>query len=256
MAQTEQDDVGQEAMVCIPGPWEDRTEFVQRVVTHTAGDFLFAGGVLAYAKGKDHVPLEFCERIENMRHAFETAGQGKLPPELLDQIASHKSVVYVRFPLDAIAQRQRMLSFTSLIRELGGYAIKIESTGVAHTWDVWRGLISSDNPFDQYRCFVVLIEDEAQFYSCGMHHFGLPDCQIGREIPIEEAAHTMNRFNYYQLIEQPSLESGHTFSLAPDSPSYRITLVADQRHETDDLFRNPSGLWTLERVEQSPAHGK
>jgi hypothetical protein len=239
----------QDAMICIPGPWKDHTDFVQCVVTHTKGDFIFAGGILANPKGKDHVPLEFCEPYEDMRQAFEIAGQGKLPQELLDQIAAHTSVVYLRFPLDAIAQRARMLTFTSLVRELGGYAVKIESTGIAHAWDVWHTLLSSDNPFDQYRCFVVLIGDEKQFYSCGMHHFGLPDCQISSEIPIEEAADTMNQFNYYQIIDQPTLEPGHTFSLTPDAPYYRLSLAPDHRHDADDLFRNPNGLWTMERVE-------
>ena len=250
MAQTEQDSVSQEAVVCIPGPWKNRTEFLQRVVTHTKGEFLFAGGILANPKAKDHVPLEFCERFEDMRKAFEIAGQGKFLQELLDQIASHESVVFMRFPLDAIVQRKRILSFTLLLRDLGGYAVKIESTGIAHTWDDWHSLLLSDNPFDQYRCFVVLIGDEDHFYSCGMHHFGLPDCQISRDIPIEEAADTMNRFNYYQIIKLPKLESGHTFSLTSDSLSYRLTLVADPRHQADDLFRNPSGLWTIERVER------
>jgi hypothetical protein len=82
-----------------------------------------------------------------------------------------------------------------------------------------------------------------------MHHFWLPDCQISRQTPIEEAADSMNRFNYYQISEHPTLESGHTFSLTPDSPYYRLTLVADLRHDADELFRNPNGLWTMEKVE-------
>jgi len=256
MAQTEQEAHSQEAMICIPGPWKDRTEFVQRVVTHTKGEFMFAGGILANPKAKDHVVLEFCEPYEDMRQAFEIAGQGKLPQDVLDQIVLHKSIVYMRFPLNAIAERERMLKYTSLLRDLGGFAVKVESTGIAHTWNVWHELLSSDNPFDQYRCFVVLIGDDKQFYSCGMHHFGLPDCQISREIPAEEAADTMNRFNYYQIVEKPTLESGHTFSLTPESPYYRLTLVADHRHEADDYFKNPTGLWTMERVEQSPARDK
>lgn len=141
-----------------------------------------------------------------------------------------------------------MLTFTSLLRDLGGYAIKIESTGLAHTWDVWHSLVSSRNPFDKYCCFVVLIGDEEQFYSCGMHHFGLPDCQTSRDIPIEEAAEMMNQFNHYQISEQPALESGHTFSLSPESPYYRLDLVDDHRHAADDFFRNPHGLWTMEMV--------
>jgi hypothetical protein len=250
MPQTEQEKVSQEAMICIPGPWKNRTEFLEGIATHTKGDFMFAGAILANPKAKDHVPLEFCEPYEEMRKAFEIAGQGKLSIELLDQISAHNSVVYIRFPLDAITQRKRMLTFTNLIRELGGYAVKIESTGIAHNWETWNSLLSSDNPFDQYRCFVVLIGDSEHFYSCGMHHFGLPDCQISRDIPMEEAADTMNRFNYYQIIEQPNLESGHTFSLTPDSPYYRLVLSPDYRHETDEFFRNPNGLWTMERVEQ------
>jgi len=168
--------MNQESMLCIPGPWKDRPEFVQRVVTHTKGDFMFAGAILAYPKAKDHIPLEFCGPCDDMCHAFEIAGQGRLKPEVLDQIATHNSVVYMRFPLDVIRQRKRMAMFTSLVRNIGGYAIKVESTGIAHDWDIWNCLISSENPFDQYRCFVVLIGDEDQFYSCGMHHFGLPDC--------------------------------------------------------------------------------
>jgi hypothetical protein len=52
----------------------------------------------------------------------------------------------------------------------------------------------------------------------------------------------MNRFNYYQIVEQPTLGSGHTFSVTPDTPHYRITLVEDHRHEPDEFFRNPNGL--------------
>lgn len=253
MSANQEASASQQAMICIPGPWKDRTDFLRRVVRHTNGEFMFAGGILAYPKGKDHVPLEFCEPYNGMRRAFEIAGQGSLPQKLLDEIASHRSVVYMRFPLDAIAQRKRMLTFSSLVRELGGYAIKVESAGIAHAWNVWHALLSSENPFDQYRCFVVLIGDEKQFYSCGMHHFGLPDCQIGREIPIEEAADTMNRFNYYQIIEQPVLESGHTFSPTPDAPHYQLTLAADSRHDAGDMFRNPNGLRTMKRVAPTDA---
>ncbi|MBX3730267.1 MAG: DUF4261 domain-containing protein [Candidatus Sumerlaeia bacterium] len=251
MNQIEREGIEQEAILCIPGPWKDRTEFVQRVATHTKGLFMFAGAILANARAKDHVPLDFCGAYDGMRHAFEIAGQGQLPGDILDQIASHKSVAYMRFPLDAIGQRERMLKYSSLLRDLGGFAVRVESTGIAHTWEAWHELVSSENPFDQYRCFVILIWDDTLYYSCGMHHFGLPDCQISREIPIEEAADTMNRFNYYQIVGKPTLESGHTFSMTPDSPSYRLTLVADFRHEAGDFFRNPNGLWTIERVEQA-----
>jgi len=240
-----------EMMICIPGPWKDRTEFIQRVVVQTYGEFMFAGGILANPKGNDHVAAEFCEPYQDMRRAFEIAGQGKLPADVLSQIATHKSVVYMRFPLEVLRQRDRLLKFTSLLRKIGGFAVKIESTGVAHTWEVWLNLIASENPFDQYRGFVVLIADENHFYSCGMHNFGLPDCQVSRPLPVGEAADTMNRFNVFQIVEKPTLASGHTFSLTAESPCYRLSLIDDPRHGEDVLFRNPNGLWDMKRVEPS-----
>jgi hypothetical protein len=237
-----------EMMICIPGPWNDRTDFVQRVIVQSKGDFMLAGGILANPRGKDHVPLEFCASYDDMRRAFEIAGQGKMPADVLDAIDTHKSVVYLRFPLDVIGQKSRLLKFTTLIRDLGGYAVKIESAGVAYTWEVWQDLMSSDNPFDQYRGVVALIGGEEHYYSCGMHHFNLPDCQISRQIPISEAAETMNRFNYYQIVENPTLASGHTFSLTEDTPLYRLTLIPDGRHEDDELFRNSNGIWDMEKV--------
>jgi hypothetical protein len=81
-----------------------------------------------------------------------------------------------------------------------------------------------------------------------MHNFGLPDVQISRNFDMQEAADLMNRFNYYQIIEKPSLGSGHTLSLAADSPDFRIELLMDEHHPKDDLFHNPHGLWELTRV--------
>jgi hypothetical protein len=55
----------------------------------------------------------------------------------------------------------------------------------------------------------------------------------------------MNRFNMYQIIEQPRLASGHTFSLDADSPVFQLDLLPDTRHEEEDLFHNPQGIWLL-----------
>ena len=52
-------------VVCVPGSWENRTKFIEAVVTSTRGDFMFAGKILAHAKGDDHVNLDpavCCER--------------------------------------------------------------------------------------------------------------------------------------------------------------------------------------------------
>lgn len=46
--------------------------------------------ILANPKGNDHVPLDFTPHDPQMRRAFEIAGQGKMPPQVLDQISKHR----------------------------------------------------------------------------------------------------------------------------------------------------------------------
>jgi hypothetical protein len=237
-----------EMIVCIPGTWESRKDFLESIVLTTNGDFMFAGMILFHPKDKDHVELEFCEPYDQMAEAFAYAGQGKLTDETINTIARHKSVVYLHFPLDIESQRLRLAKFTEVISRSGGIAVKLETSGIAHEWERWFSLLRSENPFDHYCASVVLTGDERHYYSCGMHNFGLPDVQISRSFDMQEAADLMNQFNYYQIVEKPSLESGHTFSLTADSPRFRIELLMDERHPDDDLFHNPHGLWDLTRV--------
>jgi hypothetical protein len=152
--------------------------------------------------------------------------------------------VYLHFPLDIRAQRERLIKFTKLLQRLGGLAVKVESAGTAHSWERWFNLLNG-SLFDLYCSAVVLVGGTDHFYSCGMHHFGLPECAVPTSVDIGEAADLMNRFNFWQIDEVPTLKSGHTFSLSEDSPRYRVTLQSDNRHEADDTFFNPNGVWYL-----------
>ena len=215
---------------------------------------MFAGGILACPSAKDHVPLDYEPHTPEMEEAFRSAGQGKISDETLQAINQHKGVAYLHFPLEFITQRDRIKMFTTLLRDCGGIGIKNESSGIAHEWDRWFELIDSENLFDAYCACIVLVADEDVYYSCGMHHFGLPEVQISRDYEIQEAAKFINDFNLYQLIEEPKINAGHTFSLSPDGPKFLIGHVADDRHEPNDLFHNSAGVWALETVEQAGGH--
>lgn len=232
-------------IVCIPGPWKDHRDLVRSVAATTAGEFMFLGGLLAHPSGKDHVELEVFERYPGMEDAFRFAGQGQISEETLAAVAAHQSVAYLHFPLDLAGQRARLVKFTKAIQRCGGIAVKLETCGIAHTWERWLGLLQSDNPFDYYCAGVTLVGDENHFYSCGMHHFGLPDCQLTNSFDPATGADLMNRFNFYQIVEQPELAAGHTFSLTADSPRFRLDQIPDPRFDEDDPFHNPHGLWDL-----------
>ena len=242
-----------EIILCVPGPWGDRTKLLEEIIVRTEGEFMFAGGILACPSAKDHVPLEYEPHTPEMEDAFRYAGQGKISDETLQAVSQHKGVAYLHFPLEFIAQRDRMKMFTTLLRDCGGIGIKNESSGVAHEWDRWFELIESEDLFDSYCACIVLVADDDVYYSCGMHHFGLPEVQISRNYDIQEAAKFINDFNLYQLIEEPNINAGHTFSLTSDGPKFRIGHVADNRHDQEDLFYNSAGVWSLETVEQDAA---
>jgi hypothetical protein len=234
-----------ELFVCIPGKWADRNDFLRQVITcEPKGRYMFAGMVLADIQAEQHVRLEFCPADSHIPEAFNIAGQGQLPADLISQLVAHTAVVYLRFPLDVLDQREYILKFTQLVQRVGGIAVKLESAGIAHTWDRWFALMSG-SLFDVYCACVVLIGDERCYYSCGMHHFGLPECEAPRDYPHVQAADVMNRFNFWRITERPTLESGHTFSLSSESPSFRLSLCRDTRHGPDDLFHNSHGIWQL-----------
>src|SRR5215470_9772957 len=179
--------MGTGLLICVPGPWKDTRAFLRQVITlEPKGRYMFAGAILADVAGKDHIPLEFTPANPNISTAFEIAGQGKIPESTLVRIREHSSVVYLHFPLDIRAQRDRVARFTELLQRLGGVAIKVESAGTAHTWERWFGLLSG-SLFDLYCSVVVLIGDADYYYSCGMHHFGLPECALATTVPIDRA---------------------------------------------------------------------
>jgi uncharacterized protein YegJ (DUF2314 family) len=245
--------VERELIICIPGPWRDRTDFIRRIITtEPKGRFMFAGNLLADIQEKDHVPLDFCTSDARMGESFETAGQGKLPPDCLDKIRLHGSVVYLHFPINLQEQRERVGKFTAAVRQAGGIALKIESAGVAHTWESWESRLRG-SLFDLYCCAIVLVGDKHSFYSCGMHHFGAPECELPNEMGAEQGADMINRFNFWQISERPDLKSGETFSLAADQPQFRLELRSDDRHAPDDLFHNPHGVWFLHPSNAEPA---
>ena len=240
----------QEMIVCIPGPWKSRSGFVVGLAEELDGEFIFAGKMLYHPDTSDYIDLEFEEMSVNLHEAFSYAGQGRISEKVLDQVEGHQGVVYLHFPFNYTNERERIANFTRAIQKCGGYAIKIESTGVAHEWDRWFELVKSDDIIDAYCACVVLVGgDSGSIYSYGMHHFGLPETEVvAKEIDVDEAIDTINEFNVYQLVDETDLDSGHTFSVNEDAAIFQVSKVEDERHEKQDLFHNPNGIWRLERT--------
>lgn len=234
-----------ELVIAVPGPWGDRSELMAQIVESTAGQFMVAGMVLAAPSLNDHIVLDIGDPEPAMRRAFQLAGRGKLKRPTIGAIAQHRSVAYAHFPIQVSGQQHRIRRFTEVLRQSGGFAVKIESAGIAHEWEDWAQVLGSDHSFAFYDGFVTLIADEQHYYSCGMHHFDLPDIQVPRSLADADAAHLMHQFNYYRITQAPAMEQGHTFSLSADAHRYALSRVDDTRYPIEHLFHNPQGLWDL-----------
>jgi len=84
-------------------------------------------------------------------------------------------------------------------------------------------------------------------YSCGMHHFGLPEAMVD-QAEVEDAAELLRIFTRYLLNEHPTIRAGQTFSVAEDAPVFRIIEGVPINYGADSLFHNPYGMWRLELI--------
>jgi hypothetical protein len=140
---------------------------------------------------------------------------------------------------------RRMLRVGCALLQAGGIAVKVESTGIAHSADKWMEFARSGDLFQLYRAFVTLIKGSEYFYSCGMHNFGLPDVSVGSNLGPDDASRLLNQFNCFVLSENPALADGETFSVAAGASRYGLKKERCELYPHDDPFYNPFGRWHL-----------
>ncbi|WP_156487212.1 DUF4261 domain-containing protein, partial [Bacillus badius] len=153
--------------------------------------------------------------------------------------------VYVIANINGIEGLKQVVDVGATLLKAGGLAIKIETSGMAHTKDEWYQLLENQDYFPLYSHFVTLVGDEESYFSCGMKAFGLPDVITPSSISPEEAADLLNNFNLYNIVEHPPFKNGEIFSLEKNSPVYKIDFINEFRYEEEDVFFNPFGLINL-----------
>lgn len=233
-------------IVAVPGPWKERTGLVVSIVEASDGEYLFAGGILFETATRQGCMLDVREHDDQLRRYFETAGQGLLSRTLLDAVGAHASTAYLVFEEPGYETARFAARCVRALLKAGGIAVKVESAGVAHSPEEWIRRSASDEPFDLYSLFVVLVGHDERYYSCGMHNFGLPDAAVPAAMGAEDGAALLNFFNFYRLVENPTLNDGETFSADADSPRYRLTREPYlEGYDPDEPLYNPHGLWSL-----------
>ena len=231
--------------VCIPIDLKTRQDIASALVKQYGTDYLFLGRIFQAPLDNQSCAIEVCDRDSRLMSAFEIAGQDKIAAATLDAIDKHHQVIYLISDDTGYAACVQLAKFVRVFLTIGGIAVKIESAGIAHSAEKWLANYNSEDVFDLYSLYVVLVEGEDNYYSCGMHNFGKADVTISLTEDIGMAIYVMNVFNYYRLTESPILQDGHTFQPDIKSPSYQLKWFRDREYAADSSLHNPYGRWHL-----------
>lgn len=238
-----------EIIVGVPGPWETESDLRQALARVHGADYLLAGRIFMEPKAGATCQIQFDGPNDDLRQAFEFAGQGRVPESTLDAVAAHRSTAYLILLSPSLDTARTAARFARVLLEAGGVGVKVESAGVAHTPERWLEMWDAEDPFAIYTLFVCLVIGDGRFFSCGMHNFGLPDAAAPASMGPEEGARLLNVFNNYQLAERPALKDGHTFSVDAEGPRFRLIHEPfEPGYEPDEPLFNPHGLWALRSV--------
>lgn len=232
-------------VIGVPGNWSTRNEIVANIA-HRGNGLLLAGFVLMDSTTQEAYEVEIYDHDPELAKAFEIAGRLRMSQSDIEAIRSHTFILYLIAKSASLEQAQKVLKVGCGLLEAGGLAVKVETTGKAHTAKDWIVLADANNETALYHAYVTLVGSNNIYYSCGMHNLGYRDAIIKAPITPEEAARLLQAFLLYLLIEKPALQEGHSFSENSNSPHYRLRAVSCDTYPSHHTFFNSFGMWQLE----------
>ena len=224
----------------VPGPWQEASEVVQ--VLANEGIEAMCSGEMAATDGSVKVSM-----IESdfLPEAFSWGRRGATPKDLMERVAASRYAAVVEINRWLDHAPAILSNIGRALRNAGGIAVRMEASGGASAWEPWLEQLESGDPADLYACGVLIVsDDDGTFFTCGMHHFGLPDAQIALE-DSEAALAWLDAFCVFQISEQPGIASGHTFRPDAETPRRTLERWPDHRHSPDDGRHNPFGVWRI-----------
>jgi hypothetical protein len=241
--------MGPRVIIGIPGVWPSRADLVQALLDANGLDYVMAGSVCLERASGISASVELYDRDPRLVQAFTAAGQGRIGEETLARIGQHAMTAYVLVPAAIPDAALAAARFAVAFLKAGGLAVKVESAGIAHEKEHWLAVVAKASaPADLHDLLVVLVGGQERYYSCGMHNFCLPDTSVSAALPMAAAADLLRTFNFFQLVDQPTLKPGETFSAARDAPRFRLSQRPFEGYDADDPLCNQFGLWHLEPI--------
>jgi hypothetical protein len=237
-----------QVFICIPGTWSTRSDMVRAIASKSNG-LLFVGQVLMDTTTKEKYELAVYGHDPDLAKAFEIAGRPRITQADIQAIRSHTFTLYMTAEGGSLKKAQGVLNVSGGLLQAGGLAIKVDTTGKAHTSVDWLALASANNEMALFYAFVTLVGSGGRYYSCGMHNLGYRDAIVEGKIPPDAAARLLQTFLLYVWVEKPVILDGQLFSETQDSQHYRLLGVTCTTYPSDHPYSNPFGMWQLEAIQ-------
>lgn len=238
-------------VVGVPHPAPDERALHQAVNARLDGPDppLLVAGRAAVELGGDGagVGFEVAGHDPAMVPAFAAAGRGRMTEAEIARVGEHGTCAYVvADDGGTIETATRVLRAARAVVLAGGLGVKVESSGVAHSPERWLSFGRDPDPHDLVAAFVAVVRHpEGWTRTCGLHALGWPEASAPVGDDPAAAVDLVLTLAHHLVGDEPVLETGQTFGVAPGARAHRLTLEPDAYAPPDDLFHNPFGVWTL-----------
>lgn len=185
------------------------------------------------------------EWIANDGHFGEAFGFGTVAPELVARIDRAPGALVLLWPADLRTGRAAIVAAVTRLRDAGALAVRLEESKLGWDVDTWLELFGADDPWAWHRGAVAFLRDADALHSIGMHAFALPDVRIALDGDPAALQALATSLDLFQLIEDPPLQSGHTFAPDAATPRRVIERWPAVEYPPDHPCHNPYGAWHL-----------
>jgi len=121
-------------ILSVPGPWDDVYSLALAIAKSDSG-YQLQDGVLTDASYSCR--LELSEYDADLRQSFEYANRCSLNQADLERIETHRSCAYLICPGGSLDAGREAMGAASVLLSAGGYAVRVETAGVAHSATDW-----------------------------------------------------------------------------------------------------------------------
>ena len=238
-----------QTVLCIPGVWSSREALVGALLERHGGRLMVMGSSIVDSTTGLTVEFQTEPKISTLENSFRAAAiYSEMDETDFSALGTHRLCVFLTHQhTGTLTDAARMLVMGQVFLECGGLAVKVESSGKAHSESEWMSYDPLDAE-DLFWAYVVLAGTPNCWYSCGMHNLGKPDVSLSGVGDSEQAARLVDSLTRYLLLDEPDLKPGETFGMGPEEPAYKLDTRPCEAFSAEDAYHNPFGLWHMEPV--------